>query len=117
MTSTRWPVPSGRGWIHPLVLGVAIFAVACSPASKTAAGFVVEVKGTSLTQVDSFTIRTQDGQQLVFRVGALELDGGAFPAGHLREHMALTQGVAVAYREENGERIAYRLVDATWLQP
>ena len=50
-------------------------------------------------------------------MGPLELDGGAFPAGHLREHMALNQPVAVAYREEDGERVAYRLVDATWLQP
>lgn len=117
MTITGWPAPTARAWTHWLVLGLAILAAACGPASMTAAGFVVEVKSTSLTQVDSFTIRTQDGQQLVFRVGPLELDGGAFPAGHLREHMALTQGVAVAYREENGERVAYRLVDATWLQP
>jgi hypothetical protein len=31
--------------------------------------------------------------------------------------MALAQAVAVAYREERGERVAFRLVDATWLQP
>ena len=103
--------------IRPLLLAIAIAAAGCGPAPQTAAGFVVDVKSTSLTQVDSFTIRTQNGQELVFRVGPLELDGGAFPAGHLREHMALSQPVAVAYREEGGERVAYRLVDATWLQP
>ena len=97
---------------------VAVLALmACGPAPRTAAGFVVDVQTSSLTQVDSFTLRTQDGQELVFRVGPLELDGGAFPGGHLREHMALAQAVAVAYREEDGERVAYRLADATWLQP
>ena len=103
--------------IRPLVLLLAIALAACGPSPQTVAGFVVDVKSTSLTQVDSFTLRTQEGQEIAFRVGPLELDGGAFPAGHLREHMALNQAVAVAYRMENGERVAYRLVDATWLQP
>lgn len=85
--------------------------------SNVAAGFVIQVKSTSITQVDSFVLRTPDGAELHFRVGPTELDNGAFPAGHLREHMALNQPVAVAYREENGERIAYRLKDAEWLQP
>ena len=100
-----------------LFLALAVALAACGPAPRTVAGFVVDVKSTSLTEIQSFTLRTQDGQEIVFRVGPLELDGGAFPAGHLREHMALSQPVAVAYREESGERVAYRLVDATWLQP
>ena len=90
---------------------------ACGPADTTAAGFVIEVNSTSLTQVDSFTLRTPEGVHLQFRVGRLELDGGTFPAGHLREHMALGQPVAVAYRQEGSDRVAFRLVDATWLQP
>ena len=99
------------------VLAIALAIAACGPAPKTVAGLVVDVKSTSLTQIDSFTMRTPAGTEMVFQVGPLELDGGAFPAGHLREHMALAQAVAVAYREENGERVAYRLADATWLQP
>lgn len=103
--------------VASLSLAIAIAFAACGPAPRTVAGFVVDVKSTSLTEIQSFTIRTQEGQELVFRVGTLELDGGAFPAGHLREHMALNQAIAVAYHEEGGERVAYRLVDATWLQP
>ena len=100
------------------MLAIPILLIAsCGPAPQTAAGYVIDVKSTGLTEIQSFTLRTTDGQELLFQVGALELDGGAFPAGHLREHMALNAGVAVAYREENGARIAYRLVDATWLQP
>ena len=102
----------------PVVLAAVVITVgACGPQPANAAGFVVDVKSTSVTQVDSFTLRTPEGTELVFRVGPLELDGGAFPAGHLREHMALAQAVAVAYREEGGERVAFRLADATWLQP
>ena len=101
----------------PVVLAAVVTVGACGPQPATAAGFVVDVKSSSVTQVDSFTLRTPEGTELVFRVGPLELDGGAFPAGHLREHMALAQAVAVAYREEGGERVAFRLADATWLQP
>lgn len=103
--------------IRSLLLLLAIALAACGPAPQTAAGFVVDVKSTSLTEIQSFTMRTQDGQELVLKVGPLELDGGAFPAGHLRQHMALNQAVAVAYRVEGGERVAYRLADATWLKP
>ncbi|MEX1173520.1 MAG: hypothetical protein WEG56_13015 [Chloroflexota bacterium] len=103
--------------IRVLLLCLAMLLTACGPAPQTAAGFVVDVKSTSLTQIDSFTLRTPEGEELLFRVGPLELEGGAFPAGHLREHMALAQAVAVAYRLEDGERVAYRLADATWLQP
>ncbi|MHB8893195.1 MAG: hypothetical protein ACYC65_14260 [Candidatus Limnocylindrales bacterium] len=103
--------------IRTLVAVLSLTLAACGPAPQTVAGFVIGVKSTSLTQVDGFTLRTPEGTELVFRVGRLELDGGAFPAGHLREHMALAQAVAVAYREDGDERVAYRLVDATWLQP
>ncbi len=99
-----------------LLSAVLAFAVACGPAPQTAAGFVMDVKSTSITQVDEFTLRTPEGESLVFRVGALELDGGAFPAGHLREHMATAQPVAVAFTIVDGERTATRLVDAPWLQ-
>lgn len=101
------------------VLPVALSAVlvaACGPAPSTAAGYVIDVQSTSVTQIDEFTIRTDAGETVRFRVGALELDGGAFPAGHLREHMALGQPVAIGYRDDAGVLVAYRLVDAPWLQ-
>lgn len=100
-----------------LIALLTIAIAACGPQPQTVAGFVIDVKSTSITQVDSFTLRTPEESEIVFRVGPLELDGGAFPAGHLREHMALGQPVAVAYREEKGEKVAFRLVDAPWLAP
>lgn len=104
--------------VHRVLLGlVAATIAACGPQPRTVAGFVVNVKSTSITEVESFTLRTPEQTEIVFGVGQVELDGGAFPAGHLREHMALGQPVAVAYREEDGEKVAFRLVDAPWLQP
>lgn len=97
---------------------VALLVVSgCGPAPQTAAGFVVDVKSTSLVQITSFTLRTEEGEELVFRLGALDLDSGGFPGTHLREHMINNQAVAVAFDVEGQDRVATRLVDATWLQP
>lgn len=99
------------------MLAALIVLGGCGPASQTAAGFVVDVKSTSLTQIDAFTLRTPEGDELVFRTGILDLDGGGFPGAHLREHMVTNQAIAVAYTEQGGDRVATKLVDATWLQP
>lgn len=53
---------------------------------------------------------------LTFRIGALDVSSGAFPANHLREHMATASAVAVAYTDQGGELVAVRLVDAPWLE-
>ena len=102
-----------------LALGAAAFALvlAACGSSNVIAGYVIDVSSSSLTEIDTFTLRTADGETVTFRIDTLELGDGAFPATHLREHMALNQPVAVAFRDEAGERIAYRLKDAPWLQP
>jgi hypothetical protein len=94
-----------------------LMIAACGPSPQTAAGFVVDVQSTSLTEITSFTLRTEDGEELAFRVGALDLNGGGFPGTHLREHMITNQPVAVAFDVEGQDRVATRLVDAPWLQP
>lgn len=101
-----------------LFAGLASLALlACGPAHETAAGFVVDVQSASVTEVKSFVLRTPEGGEMLFSVGVLDLGGEAFPAGHLREHMALGQAVAVAFIVEDGVRYASRIVDAPWLQP
>jgi hypothetical protein len=88
---------------------------AASPSSRTAAatGIVIAVDQASVTTVRSFTLRTNDGQELVFSVGALDLNDNAFPANHLREHLALAEPINVEYRAEGTDRVAFRLTDAT----
>ena len=90
-----------------------LLVAGCQQASGTAEGIVIDVKSASVTQVDTFTLRTAEGRELLFRIGPLELDGDAFPAGHLREHMALGEPIRVAFRDENGSSVAYRLTDAS----
>ena len=77
-----------------------------------ATGIVIAVDQASVTTVRSFTLRTNDGQELVFSVGTLDLGGGAFPANHLREHMAIAEPVRVESRIEGNDRVAFRLTDA-----
>lgn len=89
----------------------------CGPAPQTAAGFVVDVQSTSLTEITSFTVRTEAGEEITFLVGVLDLNGGGFPGTHLREHMVTNQPIAVAFESEGGDRVATKVVDAPWLRP
>ncbi len=96
-----------------LVLLVVVLALAaCEPDTETARGVVVAVDAPTATDVRGFTLRTDDGQLLTFRIGRLELVGDAFPAAHLREHLRTLVPIVVAYRLESGERVAIRLADA-----
>jgi hypothetical protein len=83
-----------------------------SPRTADATGIVIAVDQTSVTTVRSFTLRTNDGQELVFSVDTLDLSGDAFPANHLREHMAIAEPVHVEYRTLGTDRVAVRLTDA-----
>ena len=98
-------------------LFVGLVLTGCDPGSATAVGIVTGVDARSLTDVDRFTLRTQEGTTVTFIVGRLELDSGAFPATHLQEHRATAQPIAVAYRPEADGNVAYRLVDAPWARP
>lgn len=99
------------------ILAVATALAGCGLATRTATGIVVAVDQVTLTEIRSFTLRTEAGEMLTFRVGALDLSSGAFPANHLREHMATAAPIAVAYTDNNGEPTAVRLVDAPSLDP
>lgn len=93
------------------VLVIVMALAGCGTMSKSAAGVVIALDAPG-GQVTSFTLRTTDGQVLLFAIGTLETDGAAFPASHLAVHAATLGPIAVAYREEGGRNVAYRLVDA-----
>ena len=96
---------------------LALALAACGPGDSSAVGVVVAVDPSGTLDVSEFTLRTASGESLVFSVGTLELDSGAFPAGHLRQHLATSQPIAVAFRMEDGVRVAHRMVDAPWYTP
>ncbi len=78
-------------------------------------GIVVKVDSGGVGKVRGFTLLSEDGALTAFVVdGGVPFDGGAFPPDHLWEHMAMVEGVAVAYRTEGDRRIVLRLTDAVW---
>jgi hypothetical protein len=106
----------GIGATLAISLAVALAVAACGTSGKTAAGVVIALDASG-GQVSSFTLRTTDGQVVLFAVGVLETDGAAFPASHLAVHAATLQPIAVAYRVEGGQNVVYRMVDAPWARP
>jgi hypothetical protein len=79
--------------------------------AQSMVGVVVGVDAAGLTDVRGFTLRTNDGTTVVFKIGNLE-NGAEFPPGHLVEHQATAQPVRVWFRTEGGARVAVRIEDA-----
>ena len=74
-------------------------------------GVIVAIDGSGLSDVRGFTLRRPGGETLEFLIGELE-NAVEFPPGHLAEHQATAEPVAVYYRMEGDERFAVRLEDA-----
>ena len=75
---------------------------------------LLDVSAPSLQKVDSFTIRTSDGQELHFTAAPNFNQGVAhqMTPGHMRQHMALADPIQVTYRmDANGSLVALSAVD------
>ncbi len=79
---------------------------------QTVEGLVLEVTGDSPVNIQGFTLRTAQGEQLRFSVGEVDFGHGGFPATHLREHQALAEPIRVTYRVEGELTVVVRLEDA-----
>ena len=73
---------------------------------------VISAEGPDASQVNRFTLRTNDGQVLTFTVGTLDVSGGGLPAPHLREHLVSGMPITVTFSREGGENVATHYVDA-----
>ncbi len=73
---------------------------------------VIAADGPSAADVDTFRLRTSDGQLYEFAVGALDLTGGGLPAPHLREHLVSGVPITVYYSNDGGTLTARRYIDA-----
>ena len=76
---------------------------------------LLDVVSPGLQKVDSFTLRTDDGQELQFSTTADFNQGVAhlMTPGHMRQHMALGDPVEVTYRDENGRHVALSATDVS----
>ena len=84
----------------------------CTPALQSETGVVLSVDSSSPVNVSGFTLRTDDGRQVVFVTDAVAFDQSGFPPEHLREHLALASPVKVTYRVTDGHNSVVRLEDA-----
>lgn len=82
-----------------------------APPPSPVTGVLVAIEAEGLANVKGFTLRTNDGQEVVFRIGILE-NGAQFPPGHLAEHLATSSPVRVFYRTEGADLVVYRIEDA-----
>jgi hypothetical protein len=73
---------------------------------------VISADGPSAADVDTFRLRTADGQLLEFNVGPLDLSAGGLPAPHLREHLVSGVPITVYYSNDSGTLVARRYIDA-----
>jgi hypothetical protein len=110
-------LPARRGAILlASVVAVVLLAIVAAnglggPGRRVETGVVVAVQATSLTSVQGFSIRTQDGRTVDFRIGTLE-NGTNFPPGHLAEHKVTLVPIRVTYVQESGGPVAVRIEDA-----
>jgi hypothetical protein len=97
-------------------LFLACSAPAAPPAqTQVARGVLLDVVAPSIQKVDSFTLRTDEGQELHFTTAPDFNQGVAhlMTPGHMRQHMALGDPVEVTYRTENGQLVALSAVDVS----
>ena len=73
---------------------------------------VIAADGPTTAQVETFSLRTADGQVLQFRVDRLDLSNGGLPSPHLRDHLLSGAPITVLYRDEDGSHVAIKYTDA-----
>jgi hypothetical protein len=123
-TGTRLVIRAGRrvtGVVLPVfvMLAIAVLAACASPGTtppgnvpaSPVEGVVTAVDSRGLAQVRGFSIRTDEGRTLEFRIDGLE-NPAEFPPAHLAEHRTTLEPVRVYFRLSGGDLIAYRLEDA-----
>ncbi|HYY88062.1 MAG TPA: hypothetical protein VFA49_04645 [Chloroflexota bacterium] len=96
-----------------VLLALLVGCAAPAPATHTVRGVLVDVQSRSLQQLDSFTVRTDDGQELTFSPAPNfnANESHAMNPGHMRQHMALADPVTVTYREEDQRLVALSATD------
>jgi len=94
---------------------VLLATCAPSPQNHVVRGVLLDVVAPSIQKVDSFTLRSDDGQELHF-VTTPDFNQGVnhlMTPGHMRQHMALAEPVEVTYRQDKDNLVAVSAVDVS----
>ncbi|MCH8948844.1 MAG: hypothetical protein IIB87_00520 [Chloroflexi bacterium] len=97
-------------WLLVALFGLLAFACG-GGGERSVEGIIINVDAASLTQVETFTVRDNDNNIIVFRIApdaTQDPEEGFFPS-HLREHAVAVGQVKVFYRVEDGEFLALKL--------
>lgn len=97
------------------MLLAACSAPSAAAQTHTVHGVLLDVESPGIQKVDSFTLRTDDGQELQFSTTPDFNRGAAhlMTPGHMRQHMALGDPVEVTYRDEDGAHVALSATDVS----
>jgi hypothetical protein len=102
LTLTARPVT-----LAALVLVVALTGCQNAAQPRTLRGVVTEVQPRDLGHADTITVRSEDGDQVQFRVA----DSVLFTPGHLREHLIFAEPVTVTYLVTESGYLATEITD------
>jgi hypothetical protein len=83
------------------------YVLAARSSESRVRGVVTAVVARDIGHAESITLRTEDGQELRFKVAEDELK----TPGHLREHMTYGQPLIVYYRRDGDTLVTTRLED------
>ncbi len=73
------------------------------PDAGTARGYVIGVESRTLLELDSVSVRTEEGETIQLNARGKLFPG--FSPSHLREHMVQGLPVTVTYHRENGDLV------------
>ena len=116
LPATRFPaIRSPSRWLLAAAL---LLAIACGGGQATATaddgeagrqvrGHILEVVARNITEIESVSIRDQDGRRWTFTTEGYT---GVTPA-HLREHQLFGQQVVVSYVEREDRLVAVKIGD------
>lgn len=109
----------GRGVAACLLLAALLVGCGSSGGEQKVVGVIIDVKAPSLTQLDSFTLRDLNGNNLVFHIApdAARDPQEGFVAGHLRTHALAAEKLRITYRKQGGELLAEKLEHCSAASP
>ena len=93
-----------------VAVGACTSGASVDPASPVV-GVVIDVDSAGLDDVKGFTLRLDDGREIVLVMGDLE-NPTEFPPAHVGEHLASGVPVSVWFRSEADDPVVYRIEDA-----